>query len=102
MNIQGVFQPGSFSLKETELANPVAGQSQKSSKFSGMLTEAIDEVNSMQHSANDKMGALLRGETKDIHDTVLAVQQADTSFRLMMNVRNKIVEAYKEISKSGL
>lgn len=102
MNIQGVFQPGSFNLKETEQVVPGVGKSEKGSKFSGMLTEAIDEVNNMQHMADQKMGALMRGETKDIHDTVLAVQQADTSFRLMMNVRNKIVEAYKEISKSGL
>jgi flagellar hook-basal body complex protein FliE len=70
--------------------------------FSDMLTSAIKQVNKLQNDSDHKIGSLLKGESKDLHGTVLAVQQADTSFKMMMQVRNKIVEAYKEISRSGM
>jgi flagellar hook-basal body complex protein FliE len=70
--------------------------------FQEVLKNAINDVNDMQNESDRKITGLLKGESKDIHGTILAVQQADTSFKLMMQVRNKIVEAYKEISRSGM
>jgi len=70
--------------------------------FSDVLTSAIEQVNKLQTDSDKKIGSLLSGESQDLHGTVLAVQQADTSFKMMMQVRNKIVEAYKEISRTGM
>ncbi|MDJ0838075.1 MAG: flagellar hook-basal body complex protein FliE [Acidobacteriota bacterium] len=70
--------------------------------FSDVLKSAIKEVNKLQNDSDQKISSLLRGESQDLHGTVLAVQQADTSFKMMMQVRNRIVEAYKEISRSGM
>ena len=70
--------------------------------FTDVLSAAIKEVNKLQNDSDQKIGSLLKGESQDLHGTVLAVQQADTSFKMMMQVRNKIVEAYKEISRSGM
>lgn len=70
--------------------------------FSDVLKTAISEVNQLQSDSDQKISSLLKGESQDLHGTVLAVQQADTSFRMMMQVRNKIVEAYKEISRTGM
>jgi flagellar hook-basal body complex protein FliE len=41
----------------------------------------------------------MTGESQDLHTTVIAMQKADLSFQLMMQVRNKIVEAYQEIMR---
>ena len=70
--------------------------------FQAVLKNAINDVNKLQNDSDQKIGQLLKGESKDLHGTILAVQQADTSFKMMMQVRNKIVEAYKEISRTGM
>lgn len=70
--------------------------------FAGVLKKAISDVNQLQNAADDQIAGLMKGDHKDLHGTVLAVQRADTSFKMMMAVRNKIVEAYKEISKSTI
>ncbi len=70
--------------------------------FTQVLENAIKDVNRLQNDSDQKIGSLLKGETQDLHATILAVQQADSSFKMMMQVRNRIVEAYKEISRSGM
>jgi flagellar hook-basal body complex protein FliE len=95
-------------LPRTELTQQVQkpakelGSATGEGGFADMLKDAIQDVNKMQNESDQKIASLLKGESQDLHDTILAVQQADSSFRLMMQVRNKIVEAYKEISRSGM
>jgi flagellar hook-basal body complex protein FliE len=43
--------------------------------------------------------ALMTGQTQDVHRTMVALQQADVSFQLMMQIRNKLVGAYEEIQR---
>ena len=42
---------------------------------------------------------LLHGDRQDVHNVMIAVEKADVTFQLMMQVRNKIVNAYQEVSK---
>jgi flagellar hook-basal body complex protein FliE len=42
---------------------------------------------------------LVAGRTKNIHETMLAIERADTSLKLMMQVRNKVLDAYREIMR---
>ena len=56
-------------------------------------------VNDAQMEAGRAVDALMTGETQDIHRTMVALQQADVSFQLMMQVRNKLVAAYEEIQR---
>jgi flagellar hook-basal body complex protein FliE len=65
--------------------------------FASALEDSIAEVNSMQQKADAAVTALATGEKVSLHETMIAMEQADVSFRLMMQVRNKIVEAYQEI-----
>jgi flagellar hook-basal body complex protein FliE len=65
--------------------------------FAAALKSSIAEVNSMQQKADAAITALATGEKASLHETMIAMEQADVSFRLMMQVRNKIVEAYQEI-----
>ncbi len=67
--------------------------------FVDSLKSAIGNVNDAQMEAGRAVDALMTGETQDIHRTMVALQQADVSFQLMMQVRNKLVTAYEEIQR---
>ena len=67
--------------------------------FSEILGNAIDEVNSLQTQAGEQVQKAMTGEITDIHTAMIAVQKADVSFQMMMQVRNKLVSAYQEIMK---
>ncbi len=68
--------------------------------FGGVLQDSLQEVNRLQQEADQAITALATGEKVSVHDTMIAMEKADVSFRLMMEVRNKIVEAYQEILRT--
>jgi flagellar hook-basal body complex protein FliE len=74
-----------------------AGGADGPAPFGQVLKDALSQVNSLQHEADAAIQSLATGGTATLHDTMLAVQKAELSFRLMMQVRNKIVEAYQEV-----
>lgn len=97
-NINPLFRNSlEFTPQKSQKAEVSEGKS-----FDEVLKGAINDVNNLQAESDNKISSLLKGESQDLHGTILAVQQADTSFKLMMQVRNKIVEAYKEISRTGM
>ncbi|HZP41946.1 MAG TPA: flagellar hook-basal body complex protein FliE [Candidatus Binatia bacterium] len=65
--------------------------------FGQVLEDSLAQVQSLQQEADTAIQSLATGGQATLHDTMLAVQKADLSFRLMMQVRNKIVEAYQEV-----
>lgn len=67
--------------------------------FATVLKDSISEVNRLQKTADQAVTSLATGETSSLHDTMIAMEQADVSFRMMMQVRNKIIEAYQEIMR---
>lgn len=67
--------------------------------FSETLRGAIDQAEDLQTAADAKVSGLLEGNGMDVHSAMIAVEKADLSFQLMMQVRNKIVAAYQEISR---
>jgi len=67
--------------------------------FSDMLRESVDKVNTYQHQADTAIKELISGRNKNVHETMLLVERADTSLKLMMQVRNKVLDAYKEIMR---
>lgn len=67
--------------------------------FGEMLKEAITEVNQLQIGSEEEVQRFISGESKDVHTAMLALQRADTSFQMLMQVRNKIVQAYQEIMR---
>lgn len=76
-----------------------AGPASESAGFVDSLKSAIGKVNDVQIQAGQAVDALMTGQTQDIHRTMVALQQADVSFQLMMQVRNKLVSAYEEIQR---
>jgi flagellar hook-basal body complex protein FliE len=67
--------------------------------FAAVLKGSLTEVNQLQKKADAAITALASGEKANLHETMIAMEQADLSFRLMMQVRNKIIEAYQEIMR---
>lgn len=67
--------------------------------FVETLRGAMDQVEQLQSAADSKTAGLLDGSGMDVHSAMIAVEKADLSFQLMMQVRNKIVAAYQEISR---
>jgi flagellar hook-basal body complex protein FliE len=67
--------------------------------FMDLLRGAIGETETLQKNAQEQVSALLNGTGQDVHSAMIEVEKADLSFQLMMQVRNKIVQAYQEISR---
>jgi|SRR5579862_5814855 flagellar hook-basal body complex protein FliE len=67
--------------------------------FMETMRGAMDQTKDLQGTADAKVAGLLDGSGMDVHSAMIAVEQADLSFQLMMQVRNKIVAAYQEISR---
>jgi flagellar hook-basal body complex protein FliE len=67
--------------------------------FLDVLHSAMDDMQQLQGQAGTKVAEVLEGNGGDVHSALIAVEKADLSFQLMMQVRNKIVSAYEEISR---
>lgn len=71
-------------------------------KFSETLESTIDEIKRLRQDADKHANALAVGEEKDIHQTMIAFEKAAISFKLLMQIRNKIIEAYKQIERMAV
>ncbi len=67
--------------------------------FGQQLESAVSGVDLQQQDAQYKVNSMLGGGGTDVHDAMIAVQKADLSFQLMLQVRNKVVQAYQEIER---
>jgi len=67
--------------------------------FREVLGSAIDDIQQLESQAETKVAGVLGGNGSDVHSALIAVEKADLSFQLMMQVRNKIISAYEEISR---
>ena len=74
-------------------------QSVDSGGISRTFEKLLQEVNQQQFDAEAKKVELLVTENKDIHGTMLALEKAELSMRLMLQIRNKLVSAYEEVMR---
>jgi flagellar hook-basal body complex protein FliE len=74
-------------------------QAQPAGNFGKLLNEAISQVNDVEKGSQGELQKFLSNES-DLHSVMIALEKADLSFQVMMQVRNKIVQAYQEIMKS--
>ena len=79
--------------------NPVASGNDAGPSFAATLKEAINNVNQVHLDADRKAQELATGKTDDIAGVMLATEKADIALRVMVQVRNKIIDAYQEIMK---
>lgn len=88
--IEGIGNRPSFTIEKSREAGD--------SGFGARLKQAISEVNELQQDADKAMTDVTLGKL-GIHEGMLAITEADLSLRLLVQVRNKIMEAYKEINR---
>lgn len=67
--------------------------------FGDFLADSLGKVNSLQQEANVAMEKLASGESENLQDTLLAVEKAEIAFKMMNQVRTKVLDAYREIMK---
>ncbi len=79
-----------------------SSQTVEGASFSDILKNAISGVNDAQQAANTAVEQALSGESTDVYDTMIALQKADTSLKMMLEVRNKLLEAYQEVIKTQM
>lgn len=90
------------STAETQLRPLIQGKTgavEGGVPFSEVLKGSLSEVNRLQAEADQAVQELARGTGKDLHETMIALEKAEVSFKLMMQVRNKIVAAYEEVMR---
>lgn len=87
------------SLAATRLPALVQPKAEAGGSFQDALLQAIGEVNQMQQDADQAVEALHTGGDVNPAEVLTAVQKADLAFRMMMQVRNKLVEAYQEVKE---
>lgn len=96
-------QLGTGIQKTTQSQQKTSGASSSvtdvSDSFAGTLKKAIHYVDSVQKEADIKMQKLATGQSTDIHGTMIAAEKAEVALKFMIQVRNKIIDAYHEIMK---
>jgi flagellar hook-basal body complex protein FliE len=68
------------------------------SDFASQLQAAFNRIERLHSDADQQIAGLLNGQGEDIHKVLIAVEKANLSFQLMMQVRNKIIQAYRDLS----
>ena len=86
--------PGAGASGTQSLGNPESGPS-----FAETLKQALGEVNRLQVEADQASMALVTGQTKDLHQVVIATEKAGLALQLTIQIRNKVLEAYQEIMR---
>lgn len=70
--------------------------------FGEFLKNAIEETRSAQVEADRAVEKLAAGESRNLHEVMLAMEEADVSMRLLVQMRNKVVDAYQEIMRMSV
>ncbi len=70
--------------------------------FSTMLKQSLDELNTSQEASDRALADMASGEIKNLHQAAITIGKAETSMKLMLEVRNKAISAYKEILRTQI
>ena len=89
-----IISPGSAVVPKAKQA-PMTGES----SFLKAMKESLNNVNRNQAAADEQIKALANGRVKNLHQTMIAIEKADVSFRLLAEIRNKVIDAYREIMR---
>ena len=89
-----------YSPREIERKTPdAAGEGGQGKEFKDVLKKSIQEVNELQQEADAAIQELAMGKRDDYAGVITAVQKADVAFRTLMQVRNKLIDAYQEFNR---
>ena len=93
---------GQLQRPEVSFVSPLpngADGALQGASFDNELAAAIEHVNTSLVDSERQMRDLAAGRTTDVHGTMLAMQKADLEFRMLVEVRNKVLDAYQEVMR---
>ena len=70
--------------------------------FAQHLKSALNEVNELQQTSETAVADLATGQVKDLHQAAMAIGKAEINMKLMLEIRNKALNAYKELGRTQL
>ena len=85
-------------LKPTDSASD-SGPAAAAQTFGSVLQQALGNLQQVQSAADQSMVQLATGQATDLHDVMIKTEQANLTFQLGVQVRNKLVDAYQEIMR---
>lgn len=68
--------------------------------FQEQLVRALEKVDSLQQASNDMVDGMISGRVTETHDVMIAARESQLAFELLLEVRNKLLEAYTEIMRT--
>ncbi|EAI3389328.1 flagellar hook-basal body complex protein FliE [Campylobacter coli] len=71
-------------------------------EFAKMLKNEIEDLDKTQKTAEAAMTDIATGQVKDLHQAAIAITKAESSMKFMLEVRNKAISAYKEITRTQI
>lgn len=86
-------------IKGEQFNQPLQKSTPSDKSFADTLKDAVTSVNALQKAADVKAQELATGKTTNIPEVMMAVEKADIALRMMVQVRNKMIDAYQEIMK---
>lgn len=97
-------------MKNIEALSPISLQndisksqnSENGSDFFEILKESLNEVNTAQVKGDRALSDIATGQVKDLHSAAISISKAEVSMKMMLEVRNKALNAYKEILKTPI
>ncbi|WP_324172197.1 flagellar hook-basal body complex protein FliE [Sulfurimonas sp.] len=96
--INGISSPSTADLLKQKSKPELSG----GAAFAQQLKSALNEVNEIQEKSEVAIGEMATGQVKDLHQAALAISKAETSMKLMLEIRNKALNAYKELGRTQL
>ena len=98
-DISKIASPGTAELLKQKSSTST---SDSGADFANSLKNALEDVNELQAKGDKAMADLATGEVKDLHQAALAIGKAEMSMKLMLEIRNKALNAYKELSRTQM
>ena len=99
-NINSLSNVGTADLLKQK--NKIGNASSGGEAFANQLKSALNEVNELQETKEVAVADLATGQVKDLHQAAIAIGKAELSMKLMLEIRNKALNAYKEIGRTQL
>ena len=101
MTIQSI--PGIDKLAGIDELKPRVEQpgAKEGSSFTETLKDAVRSVDGLQKQSEAAQLSYAQGENVDLHDVLIKIEEAEIAFKAMMEVRNKLIEAYHEVMRLG-
>ncbi len=91
--------PGVGPARDIGIPQKPAGLAPSGEGFGDIFTKLVDDVETAQAKSAEVTRSVLIGENPNLHQSVIAMQEASVSFSLMVEVRNKVVEGYQELMR---